>query len=1454
MFYARIDTRDGRRSRIAYRRCRLERLEERALLAAGALIGVDFDQGNTHPANWTGLHRFVDTVTLTDLVDESGDVSEVDLTLSNGYGDDFPIPLIASTLPAHTASLQGLDGGITAGGPQSATMTITWSGLDPGARYEVYVFGLADVPPELNVPVALSINGVQGSSDRTLASYATVTTANDAGQITTQGTGDLAGVAIRELIIQQVTADWDVEEPGQAELFGTYLAGVILTETFTVTLEPAAVDTIDAVTYRIGSGTTANATQSDDVWVFQTDPGQLDAGSHGLTVDASAGGVVRSTYQGTIEVVDQLSFAAKAKVTTDPGGPIDTSSVRLIEDIPVTLAFTVTSDEDVLWNAYADRLRVMFEEPGGQLPPQLQGGANVTFTVGGEGTFALASGFLPNVTTDTQADYHLYLAPRASFAETADVRLSDGSATIYVAPLPDWVGTPVSKSFVADAEVASVFGTGAAAYVIDLGRWEVSSAGLIPSEARARLEEYKALVGGLTTELVAGANLKLYAKLDRSVNAVLRPADWRISITILDKSIVNDKSLDPGDASAIYARANLDGMTFDFQSLRVKAVALDLKQLLEDADVATAFSLPLGSSSRQWTLPIPGSPLGVSGKLSVKGDLAGILDHLLLNTDLTFQLDTQQRLEIAKNSYMNLDVSAGVNGMVQINGSAGLTLIPLWLFAPAGIDIVSAYLSGDLWAQLRADLQLGVSGPLTDLAVTFDVPPSHGSLEVGYRLKWNYCLFSADCPSGQVDERTVRDSATILLFGTPTPDKPNFQDPNATQIKGPGQTKSEGFEGVQPTEGDSLSVVGNTGSDLAATPAAALQSAAVTAEPLSSLTLETAIADNVTSIHFDYNALASAANLTAEEHFLETRLIGGDAPVVLSRLDLADLTYQANANPLGFSSGWLTAELPVNPDLFDSRGFYHLEIALFGGPNESVAVALDNLQLAVNTPSLSLEATTGTLHGDVLAITNDQGTARGVITATNTGQAALSLQEISVAGTNLKLLNAGDATILLPGERIEIQTEVDRVTRSAVGRLHLASGDPEHAAVDLVLHYALLSPEGIGLLGDEVRENAAQGTVVGLLSAPPASAEPLTFELIAGEGDSGNGRFRIVGNQLLTHERLDYESQSQHSLRIRATDGSGGVQESAFTVFVGNLHDLSTPGLFDAATATFYLHNANLAGVADYTFGYGNPAAPWIKIIGDWNGDGADSIGFFDPSSATWYLRNGLSSGFADWTFGYGDPQQTSAQGDRNWRPLVGDWDGDGVDTIGLFDPVNCVWYLRNSLSSGFADWTFGYGDPQQTNGQGDRNWQPLVGDWNGDGFDTIGFFAPVSCTWYLRNALSAGFADHTFGFGDPSLTIGHGDNDWTPIVGDWDGNGADAIALFDPLGSTFMLRNALTTGAAERTFGYGVPAAGWQPLAGCWYAGPELSGDAATSLTAEAVDQIDLAALVVETLTSMPR
>ncbi|MBN2474355.1 MAG: hypothetical protein JXB62_07090 [Pirellulales bacterium] len=200
----------------------------------------------------------------------------------------------------------------------------------------------------------------------------------------------------------------------------------------------------------------------------------------------------------------------------------------------------------------------------------------------------------------------------------------------------------------------------------------------------------------------------------------------------------------------------------------------------------------------------------------------------------------------------------------------------------------------------------------------------------------------------------------------------------------------------------------------------------------------------------------------------------------------------------------------------------------------------------------------------------------------------------------------------------------------------------------------------------------------------------------------------------------------------------------------------ATIGLYNPTVSTFLLRNSNDSGTANLAFAYGAPAAGWKPITGDFNGDGTETVGLYAPESALFLLRNANSSGFAELYFAYGAPGS-------NWLPVAGDFDGDGTDTIGLYCPDTSVFLLRNSNNAGVADVYFTYG-------AAGAGWLPIVGDFDGDGTDTVGLYNPDTSAFLLRNSNTAGFAELNFAYGP----AGAG---WLPLVGDWNGAAAAAAA-----------------------------------------------------------------------------
>ncbi len=142
------------------------------------------------------------------------------------------------------------------------------------------------------------------------------------------------------------------------------------------------------------------------------------------------------------------------------------------------------------------------------------------------------------------------------------------------------------------------------------------------------------------------------------------------------------------------------------------------------------------------------------------------------------------------------------------------------------------------------------------------------------------------------------------------------------------------------------------------------------------------------------------------------------------------------------------------------------------------------------------------------------------------------------------------------------------------------------------------------------------------------------------------------------------------------------------------------------------------------------------------------------------------------------------------------------AQTIGLYAPTTSGFYLRTSNSGGVANLSYAFGPAN-------AGWTPITGDWDGDGVATAGLYNPTTSTFYLKNSHGGGAADLRFNFGPKG--------GWTPITGDWDGNGVTTIGLYNPATGGFYLKNSHTGGAADLSVRFGPANAGWKPLVGDW-------------------------------------
>lgn len=238
-----------------------------------------------------------------------------------------------------------------------------------------------------------------------------------------------------------------------------------------------------------------------------------------------------------------------------------------------------------------------------------------------------------------------------------------------------------------------------------------------------------------------------------------------------------------------------------------------------------------------------------------------------------------------------------------------------------------------------------------------------------------------------------------------------------------------------------------------------------------------------------------------------------------------------------------------------------------------------------------------------------------------------------------------------------------------------------------------------------------------------------------------------------------------------------------------------TIGVFQPALGNVFLRNANSAGTTDLFFKVNTPVG-WQPITGDWDGDGVESMGFYDPATSTFRLSNALDGSVGTITF-------TLGAAGSGFVAVAGDWDGDGRDSVGLYQPSTGTFQLTNVLSSAAPEKTFAFGPTQAI---------PVAGNWDGQWGDSIGVYVPATGEFQLRNVNSAGPPAAKFFFGT-------GGNNQTPIVGDWDNDGTDTVGVYGRTTGQFLLRNLNSPGAPHVDFYFG-PIPGGTPLVGDWNGG----------------------------------
>jgi hypothetical protein len=315
------------------------------------------------------------------------------------------------------------------------------------------------------------------------------------------------------------------------------------------------------------------------------------------------------------------------------------------------------------------------------------------------------------------------------------------------------------------------------------------------------------------------------------------------------------------------------------------------------------------------------------------------------------------------------------------------------------------------------------------------------------------------------------------------------------------------------------------------------------------------------------------------------------------------------------------------------------------------------------------------------------------------------------------------------------------------------------------------APSGVAYLGEEAGSVA---TLAASIDAQLAAGYPVLADVRYNNnscaGSTGQHMVVIVGKNGSTYAIKDpwatadtYRTLNTPALgsaayvlcKIRKYQGPAASRQ---VVVSGDWNGDGRDGAW-TFTSGWWAIPASDGGVS---FAFGQPGD--LPVVGDWDGDGEDDIGVFRPGStpSTFYLDTNRDR-VTDWTL----PLAGHYPDDK---PIAGDWDADGDDDIGAWNAAN-GWFYRFRVTSA-SSWqdvdSFQMGLPTDA---------PLAGNWDGVGGDEVGVFRrgePVNTNnFHFRKADGSvvSLLDKT---GDGYGMVGD-----AGVVGDWDGDGYDTIGVY---------------------------------------------------------------------------
>jgi hypothetical protein len=281
------------------------------------------------------------------------------------------------------------------------------------------------------------------------------------------------------------------------------------------------------------------------------------------------------------------------------------------------------------------------------------------------------------------------------------------------------------------------------------------------------------------------------------------------------------------------------------------------------------------------------------------------------------------------------------------------------------------------------------------------------------------------------------------------------------------------------------------------------------------------------------------------------------------------------------------------------------------------------------------------------------------------------------------------------------------------------------------------------------------------------SALAVTLSLVAlsssaswGEGAPANTEFAY----------LPFLSNPSIDIYVGDFDGDGRDDLGVFR---------SKDSSFDVLLSTGKRFGAEDSGqwVAPNQFGN----ADGKYYIGDYNGDDKFDLGFYEPANSSFYVS--LSNGESFGAIGSGQWLAPGEFGHQNGRYYVAYFNGGKRSDLGFFDPTdNSFWVSLSTGSRLNGEHSGKWVDPDDV-AFGHAGGRYYTGDFNNDGSDDLGFFEPGDSSFHISksNGVDEFPPDDRGRWIEPG---GFGNPGGQYFVGDFTGDGKADLGYFEPAGA----------------------------------------------------------------------